>query len=77
MNAALIPLRLPYWDAAAVPPVNTGSFPWIVQKEMIEIELPDGTGSTKTMIENPLFSYRFHPVPDKDLFVRSHASMLS
>jgi hypothetical protein len=27
MATALQSLRLPYWDAAAVPPVGTGSYP--------------------------------------------------
>jgi tyrosinase len=76
MNAALIPLRLPYWDAAAVPPMGTGSFPWVLQKETIQIELPDGTGSTKAMIPNPLYSYTFDPAPTKDMFASSHACIL-
>jgi hypothetical protein len=87
MTAALPALRLPFWDAAAVPPVGTGSYPckcapflqnlcgfWLtaagsVQRKTIEVELPDGTGSVKTTILNPLYAYTFHPLPGKDIFV--------
>ncbi|KAJ4338876.1 hypothetical protein N0V87_003561 [Didymella glomerata] len=68
MTAALPSLRLPFWDAAAVPPIGTGSYPWTVQRKTIEIELPDGIGSVKTTIPNPLFSYTFQPLPGKELF---------
>ncbi|KAH6644006.1 common central domain of tyrosinase-domain-containing protein [Boeremia exigua] len=68
MVAALPALRLPFWDAAAVPPIGTGSYPWSVQRSTIEVELPDGTGSIKKTIPNPLYSYSFHPLPAKDLF---------
>ncbi|KAJ8112746.1 hypothetical protein OPT61_g4959 [Boeremia exigua] len=68
MTAVLPALRIPYWDAAAVPPVGTGSYPWSVQRKTIEVELPDGTGSIRTTIPNPLYSYSFHPLPAKDLF---------
>ena len=40
-----------------------------VQRQTIEVELPDGTNSVKTMIPNPLYSYTFHPLPGKDIFV--------
>jgi len=40
-----------------------------VQRKTIEIEVPDGTGSVKTTIPNPLFSYTFQPLPGKELFV--------
>ncbi|KAF1930387.1 Di-copper centre-containing protein [Didymella exigua CBS 183.55] len=68
MTAALPALRLPFWDAAAVPPVGTGSYPCDVQRATIEVEIPDGTRSAKTTIPNPLYSYTFHPMPGKELF---------
>lgn len=40
-----------------------------VQRKTIEVELPDGTGSVMTTIPNPLFTYAFHPLPGKELFV--------
>lgn len=40
-----------------------------VQRKTIEVELPDGTGSVKATIPNPLFSYTFHPLPGKAIFV--------
>ncbi|KAF2996411.1 hypothetical protein E8E13_002136 [Curvularia kusanoi] len=68
MIAALPSLRIPFWDAAAVPPVGTGSYPWTVQRKTIDVELPDGTGSVMKTIPNPLFTYAFHPTPGKALF---------
>ncbi|KAF9695044.1 hypothetical protein EKO04_006774 [Ascochyta lentis] len=68
MTSVLPVLRLPYWDAAAVPPIGTGSYPWNVQRKTIEVELPDGSGSVKTTMPNPLYSYTFHPLPGKDIF---------
>jgi tyrosinase len=66
MNNALPSLRLPYWDAAAVPPVGEGSYPWCVQRQTIEVELPDGASTKRIMIPNPLYSYTFHPLPVED-----------
>jgi hypothetical protein len=87
MTAALPLLRIPYWDAAAVPPIGTGSYPCkctvsllcspgsrlnaagTVQRKTIEVELPNGKGSVRRTIPNPLFSYTFQPTPGKALFV--------
>jgi tyrosinase len=69
MSIALQTFRLPYWDAAAVPPVGEGSYPACVQREIIEIEVCNGNGSVKTLINNPLYSYRFHPLPKDDFDV--------
>jgi tyrosinase len=63
MNNALPSLRLPYWDAAAVPPIGEGSYPWCVQRKTIEVELPDGGSTKRVMIPNPLYAYTFHPLP--------------
>jgi tyrosinase len=72
MNDALHRLRLPYWDAAAVPPIGEGSYPWCVQRQTIEVELPSGDTTCKVFIQNPLFSYTFHPLPVE--YFRSVAS---
>jgi tyrosinase len=63
MHKALQKLRLPYWDAAAVPPNREGSFPWCVQRKTINIELPSGNGTVNSTIPNPLYAYKFHPLP--------------
>lgn len=66
MYIALQTFRLPYWDAAAIPPVGEGSYPACVQHETIEVEVCNGNGSVKTLIHNPLHSYNFHPLPKDD-----------
>ncbi|KAF2030837.1 Di-copper centre-containing protein [Setomelanomma holmii] len=63
MSEALHSFRLPYWDAAAVPPIGEGSYPWCVQRKTIEVELPCGTSTCRGFIANPLYSYVFHPLP--------------
>jgi tyrosinase len=63
MSDALHSFRLPYWDAAAIPPIGEGSYPWCVQRETIEVELPSGDSTCRVMILNPLYSYTFHPLP--------------
>jgi tyrosinase len=63
MHKALQKLRLPYWDAAAVPPNREGSLPWCVQRKTIKIELPFGNGTANSTIPNPLYAYNFHPLP--------------
>ncbi|KAF1916188.1 common central domain of tyrosinase-domain-containing protein [Ampelomyces quisqualis] len=67
MNDALDTFRLPYWDAAAVPVTGESSYPLCVQRKSIEVELPQGNTTTRKLIENPLHSYTFHPIP-KDAF---------
>lgn len=66
MMNALQAFRLPYWDAAAVPPNGEGSYPWCVQRRTIVIELPGGDSTVRSTIPNPLYSYSFHPVPVED-----------
>ncbi|KAF9005143.1 tyrosinase [Cyathus striatus] len=48
-------LRQPYWDWAqnTVPPAE------VISLQQVPIITPDGK---KTMVDNPLFRYRFHPV---------------
>lgn len=47
-----------------------------VQRKTIDVELPDGTGSVKKTIPNPLFTYAFHPTPGKTLFVSQETQAL-
>jgi tyrosinase len=63
MQKALQKLRLPYWDAAAVPPNREGSYPWCVQRRTIMVEVPYGRLTTNLTIPNPLYKYTFHPLP--------------
>jgi tyrosinase len=66
MSSALQTFRLPYWDAAAMPPNGQGSYPWCVQKKTIEVEIPHGNATAKAAISNPLHLYNFHPLPKND-----------
>jgi tyrosinase len=66
MYTALSTFRMPYWDAAAVAPVGTSSYPGIVQATTIEIEVPSGGTTTRIAIPNPLYAYTFHPLPVND-----------
>jgi tyrosinase len=63
---ALRTFRMPYWDWAAPLPANEGLMPWSLQRQTIDIVIPNGT----TTVDNPLHSYRFHPLVKED-FVRS------
>lgn len=67
MNDALRTFRLPFWDAAAVPPIGESSYPICIQQKTIEVELPEGSITVRKLIDNPLHSYIFHPIP-KDAF---------
>jgi tyrosinase len=66
MYNALSTFRMPYWDAAAIPPKDTGSFPAIVQERMVEIEVPSGEVTTRISVPNPLYAYSFYPLPVGD-----------
>ncbi|KAF2735384.1 Di-copper centre-containing protein [Polyplosphaeria fusca] len=62
-NTALATFRIPYWDWAAIPPSGQSSFPAVLQQPTISVVLPNGT----TTINNPLFSYVFHPLSASDM----------
>jgi tyrosinase len=66
MNVALDTLRMPYWDAAAIPPLGTSSLPNIVQSKTVDVDVPNGASTTKITIPNPLYAYTFHPLPVAD-----------
>jgi tyrosinase len=51
-------LRLPYWDWAVDPPNGQNAIPDSIAQPTIRVVTPNGT---KT-IENPLYSYKFHPI---------------
>ncbi|KAH9940686.1 photo-regulated tyrosinase [Amylocystis lapponica] len=56
-NLAAINLRAPYWDWAShvLPP------PEVISYEKVAIITPASEGQ-KVFVENPIFSYRFHPI---------------
>jgi tyrosinase len=66
MYNALSTFRMPYWDAAAIPPKDTSSYPAIVQERMVEMEIPSGESTTRIVVQNPLYAYNFHPLPVED-----------
>ena len=53
--------RMPYWDWAAAPPEGQNSFPTSLTVRDVQVTLPNGTA----VIPNPLYAYRFHPVPSE------------
>ncbi|KAF2213402.1 hypothetical protein CERZMDRAFT_120761 [Cercospora zeae-maydis SCOH1-5] len=55
-------VRLPYWDWAMTP-INGSVYPDIVQQPGVLVVKPNGT----TTIDNPLHSYKFHPVSYRDM----------
>ncbi|PIA95850.1 Tyrosinase [Cercospora beticola] len=55
-------VRLPYWDWAVASP-NGSVYPDIVQQPRVSVVKSEGT----TTIDNPLYSYKFHPVSYKDM----------
>ncbi|KAI9810350.1 MAG: hypothetical protein M1827_006317 [Pycnora praestabilis] len=65
-TAAAADFRIPYWDWAVVPPSGEDILPDSISSETVQVTTPNGT----TTINNPLFSYTFHPlnsteVPDE------------
>lgn len=46
-----------------MPPIGEGTYPWVVQRKTIEVEVPNGNSSTTIIIPNPLYTYTFHPLP--------------
>lgn len=59
--AAAKDFRMPYWDWAAVVPLETDSFPSSLSSETIDVVTPTSQGRP-TPIDNPLYSFKFHPV---------------
>ena len=62
-QAALL-IRLPYWDWAVKPENNGSCLPDIVMQPLIDVVMPNGTAT----IDNPLYSYKFHPITQSDMF---------
>lgn len=56
-------LRLPYMDWAADPPSGDNVFPNVMIQPQIQVVTPSGN----QQIDNPLYSYKFHPV-DQGLY---------
>ncbi|KAI9806999.1 MAG: hypothetical protein M1833_002657 [Piccolia ochrophora] len=61
-QAAAVTFRIPYWDWAL-----DATMPAIINTVKITVNTPTGSKS----IDNPLYSYKFHPVPSNRDFPRS------
>jgi len=62
--AAALSWRAPYWDWAAPPPTNQSVLPSSVSNPYVSVITPEGN----ITINNPLYSYRFHPVSAPDFY---------
>lgn len=62
-NAALS-WRHPYWDWAAQPSDGGSVLPTSITNPTVTVIMPNGTST----IPNPLYSYRFHEVSQKDFY---------
>lgn len=69
---AALSWRYPYWDWAAAPPANGSAFPASLTSPTIQVVMPNGT----TTIDNPLYSYEFHPVSVADFYYDPWVSMI-
>ncbi|KAF2747125.1 Di-copper centre-containing protein [Sporormia fimetaria CBS 119925] len=59
---ALQSFRMPYWDWAAQPSAGSTVLPLSVQRPRVTLVVPNGT----VTVDNPLYSYRFHPLNTTD-----------
>jgi len=62
--AAALSWRAPYWDWAAPPPEGQSVLPTSLSSPTANITTPNGN----VTINNPLYSYRFHPVSESDFY---------
>lgn len=71
--AAALSWRLPYWDWAQTPPDGESAFPTSLQTPTINVTMPNGSA----IINNPLYSYQFHPVSASDFYFQPVSGFLS
>ena len=62
--SAVLSWRFPYWDWAVPSPSGQSAFPTSLSSSTISVTMPNGTAT----IPNPLYSYHFHPVTQKDFY---------
>ncbi|SMQ51746.1 unnamed protein product [Zymoseptoria tritici ST99CH_3D7] len=68
--SAALSWRMPYWDWAVEPEDGLSVYPDIITSPTVEVTYPNGTRT----IDNPLYSYKFHPVSARDMFFDPFAS---
>lgn len=56
--------RMPFWDWAALPEPGKSVYPSSVNSPTVVVTMPDGNRT----IDNPLYSYKFHPLVSTDMF---------
>lgn len=59
--AAAQSFRIPYWDWAIVVPAGQSVVPTSLSSTSIQVIQP-GSGGKSTTIDNPLYSFQFHPI---------------
>lgn len=59
--AAAENFRMPYWDWAIVVPQGQSVLPTSISSPEIQVIEP-GAGGRSSRIDNPLYSFRFHPI---------------
>jgi tyrosinase len=62
--SAALTWRMPYWDWAVDPGAGLSVYPDILTSKTVQVSFPNGTRT----IDNPLYSYKFHPVSSEDMF---------
>ncbi|GME24295.1 Tyrosinase [Neofusicoccum parvum] len=60
--------RFPFWDWAVLPPDGETNVPSFMTTPTIEVTMPNGT----EVIDNPLYSYKFHPLDSNALYDESN-----
>ena len=60
-EAAAQDFRMPYWDWGLVLPSGQSVLPTSLSSRTIAVVTPQ-SGGRLTTIDNPLYSYRFHPI---------------
>lgn len=63
--AAAQSFRMPYWDWAIIVPAGQSVVPTSMSSQQILVIAP-GSDGKQTSINNPLYSFRFHPVNPSD-----------
>lgn len=56
---------MPYWDWAIVPGRGEAVLPLSVQSETVSVSTPT-SGGKRVQMDNPLYSFRFHPLNPTD-----------
>lgn len=71
--SAALTWRMPFWDWAAQPANGESVFPSSISDQTVVVTMPNGTQT----IDNPLYSYKYHPLVSTDMFFDPVSVMLS